>query len=440
MEKKERTAVNLETLVSFCKRRGFFYQSSDIYGGINGIYDKGPLGVLFQKKIIHAWIKHMERSSFQMVEIDGALIGHHMMWKASGHVDGFHDPLVDCKSCKVRYRSDEIDLEKSCPRCGNKDWSDVRQFNMMFSTNVGAASDSSAVGYLRPETAQVIFVQFKNIITTNRVKIPFGVMQVGKSFRNEITPRQFLFRMREFNQMEMEFFCKPAEAISHFEFWLDYRKQFYTRLGFDESCIRVRNHEKDELSHYSSATSDFEFLFPFGWKELEGIAYRTDYDLSQHMKHSGKDMSIHDEETKQSYIPHVVECSVGLERLTLALLSHGYCEEQIATDTRTVLRIKPFLAPYTAAILPLTRNEESYAKKLYNDLIYADLAVSYDESGSIGKRYRRNDEIGTPLCITIDEQSLTDNTVTIRDRDSMEQYRLSINNIKDLIVKTAQYF
>lgn len=432
MNKELQGTKKLDSLVSFCKRRGFFYPTADIYGGINGIYDKGPLGVLFQKKIINFWIHHMKQCDFDIVEFDGALIGNTEMWTASGHVEGFHDPLVDCKSCKVRYRTDEIDLQKNCPRCGNKDWSDVRQFNMMFSTSIGASSDSSARGYLRPETAQTIFVQFKNIISTNRVKIPFGVIQIGKSFRNEITPRQFLFRMREFNQMEMEFFCKPSDALNYFKYWIDYRNDFYTALGFDESCLKIRNHEKDELSHYSQATSDFEFLFPFGWKELEGVAYRTDFDLAQHSKHSGKDLSVHDEATKTSYIPHVVECSIGLERLTLALLSHAYTEESLENnDSRIVLKLKPFLAPYLATILPLTKQEENLANSLYKNLKKQLSAHDfiYDDSGSIGKRYRRNDEIGTPYCITVDQQSLIDNTVTIRNRDTMNQERVSIDSI-----------
>ena len=340
----------------------------------------------------------------------------------------FNDPLVDCLSCNTRYRTDEINLEKVCTRCGIKNWSDSRQFNMMFSTNIGAMQDSSSIAYLRPETAQNIFVQFKNIISTNRVKIPFGVMQIGKAFRNEITPRQFLFRLREFNQMEMEFFCHPNEAPSLFDYWVNNRYNFFLSLGIKKEHLKIAPHPKEDLSHYSSATSDIEYLYPFGWKEIEGIAYRTDFDLKNHSLHSKKELKISNE--KESYIPHIVETSIGIERLLLVILCDAYCNEKVNdTEERIVLKIHHKIAPYKIAFFPLTKSENELAKKLYLEFksIYSS---QFDDSGSIGKRYRRQDEIGTPFCITIDEQSITDQTVTIRERDTMLQERIAISDLK----------
>jgi glycyl-tRNA synthetase len=418
-----------EKVLSLCKRRGFFYQSADIYGGMNGFYDKGPLGTLLARNIEHCWIREMETSGYQMLLVDGSIIGSQQMWKASGHVDGFSDPLVDCKDCQMRFRADDIDLEKHCTHCGKKNWSDVRQFHMMFSTQIGAMEDSHAKGYLRPETAQTIFVQFKNIMTTNRVKIPFGVMQIGKAFRNEITPKQFLFRTREFSQMEMEFFCKPDEAFNFFTFWVNQRFAFFKKLGLTEDVIRVTPHKEEDLSHYSKATSDIEYLYPFGWKEIEGIAYRTDFDLRSHSLHSKKDLSLFDEEKKASYVPHVVETSVGVERLLLVLLCNAYHEELEETgDTRVVLRLPLQVVPYVAAVFPLTKHEVALAK-LIEKKLSALWRVQYDESGSIGKRYRRQDEIGTPFCITVDSESGIAETVTIRFRDSKKQERVKMNDL-----------
>lgn len=419
------TQVTLEKLSSLAKRRGFFYPTADIYGGLNGVFDKGHLGSLLEERIILLWKKHMKSSSYSILQFNGSILGPEIMWKASGHVDGFNDPLVDCKSCKSRFRDDEIDLNKNCPRCGNKEWSEIRQFNMMFSTQLGASSDTSTTNYLRPETAQTIFVQFKNIMSSFRVKIPFGVMQIGKSFRNEITPRQLLFRMREFSQMEMEFFCHPKDGSSFFEYWIKHRCSFYKSIGIKENSIKLRHHETFELSHYSKGTSDVEFYFPFGWKELEGIAYRTDFDLKEHTTFSKKDLMVFDEEKKESYFPHVVECSVGLERLFFAILSDAYSEEEVNGDSRIILKLDKSVAPIYLSILPLTKNEALLGREIYNKIKESiDREIIYDDSGSIGKRYRRYDEIGVPFCITIDSQSLLDNMVTIRDRDSMEQKRI----------------
>jgi glycyl-tRNA synthetase len=422
-----------EKIVSFCKRRGFFYPSCEIYGGLNGLYDRGPLACILEKNISNFWIKHMHLSEYDIVQFNGSILGHPEMWKASGHVEGFNDPLIDCKSCKIRYRTDEIDINKSCQRCGNKDWSESRQFNMMFSTTVGPVAESGSIAYLRPETAQSIFVQFKNILNTNRVKLPFGIMQVGKSFRNEITPRQFLFRLREFSQMEMEFFCKAEDADFFFNYWIERRKDFYKLIGFSEDQFKIRSHEKDELSHYSNATSDIEFLFPFGWKEIEGIAYRTDFDLKQHSKYSGKDLGVYDEEKKESCIPHVVECSVGVERLMFAVLCNAYKEEEVNEEIRTILKLKFEIAPIKVAVFPLTKNEDKLARDIYKKLVSEFSHCSFDDSGSIGKRYRRNDEIGTPFCVTVDSKSLEDNMITIRFRDSMKQERINISDLIEFI-------
>ncbi len=427
--------VTLEKVVALAKRRGFFYPSCEVYGGVNGLYDKGHLGVLLEQRVSDFWKRHMRTSDYDMISMDGALIGCEAMWKASGHVDGFHDPLIDCKACKVRYRADDIDLEKVCTRCGKKDWGEIRQFHMMFKTSLGAATDTSADAYLRPETAQNIFVQFKNIYTTSRVKIPFGVMQIGKAFRNEITPRQFLFRMREFSQMEMEFFCTPTSGFDFHEKWVQRRLAFYKELGWGDQHIRIHHHTPEERAHYAEATVDVEFNFPFGWRELEGIAYRTDFDLTQHMKHSGKDFSVFDDRLQQSYVPHVVECSVGVERLMLALLCAAYHEEDVAGEVRTVLKFPPFLAPLQVAILPLTKAEEECSRDVYRDILCAGLSCQHDNSGSIGKRYRRYDEIGVPFCITIDSNSRVNQTATIRMRDSMEQEVIALDQLRTRLLK-----
>jgi len=365
--------------------------------------------------------------------MDGALLGPQSMWKASGHVDNFHDPLIDCKACETRYRADEVNLEKACARCGKCNWGEIKEFHMMFSTQVGAQVESSSQAYLRPETAQNIFVQFKNIISTNRIKLPFGVMQMGKAFRNEITPRQFLFRMREFSQMEMEFFCDEAKAEELFSFWVDHRKKFYLMLGLNDTQFQVRYHEKSELAHYSKATADIEYHFPFGWKELEGVAYRTNYDLAQHSACSGKDLGLFNDELQQTKVPHVIECSVGIERLMFALFCAFYDEEVLDGEKRVVMRFPVHIAPIKAAVFPLTKHEEEMAQKLFYELCITGMEVEYDASGSIGKRYRRQDEIGTPYCITIDSESRTHNKVTIRHRDTMQQEYVAVDEVASFL-------
>jgi glycyl-tRNA synthetase len=425
--------VTLEKLVSLCKRRGFVYQSAEIYGGLNGVYDTGPLGTLLKQNIRAAWTQALTTLDLSIVFIEGSLLGHHAVWEASGHTQSFQDPLIDCLTCKHRYRADDIDSSKPCPHCGATTWTPVRQFNLMFQTQVGASTEKSSIAYLRPETAQSIFVNFKNVQTTSRLKIPFGIAQIGKAFRNEITPKQFLFRMREFEQMELEWFCKAEQAQKYFEFWSEQRKNFYTYIGINPEKIRLRAHTQEELSHYSSATADVEYQFPFGWKELEGIAYRGNFDLTQHSKHSGKDLSIFDEEVKQSYLPHVVECSVGTDRLFLTLLFDAYCEDIVEGETRIVLKLHPLLAPYKAAFMPLSKQQSEPMHELFNTLKHKGYSIAYDETGSIGKRYRRQDEIGTPLCFTYDFDSLHDACVTVRHRDTMKQERIAIGQIESYI-------
>lgn len=429
----------LDTLIAFCKRRGFIYQTADIYGGLNGVYDIGHLGVLFTENIKKSWLTALYAAHENIIRFDGAILGSEPMWKASGHLDGFHDPMVDCQECKHRFRADEFDLDKGCPHCGKKNWTDIRQFNMMFKTNVGASEENSSAGYLRPETAQSIFVQFKNIITTNRVKLPFGVAQIGKAFRNEITPKQFLFRVREFEQMELEWFCKKEDAPKWFEFWQEQRLAYYTKnLGLDPKFVRAREYPKEELAHYAQATTDIEYEFPFGWKELEGVADRGAFDLTQHSKHSGKEQAILDDETNQTLIPHVIESSVGVGRLFLTILFDAYKEEEIDGETRVVLKLKPKLAPVKAAFFPLSKKIAQPMLDIYKTIRAVGLEVNYDDSGSIGKRYRRQDEIGTPLCFTYDFDSEENGTVTVRFRDSMEQKRISVSEILPLINKTIE--
>jgi glycyl-tRNA synthetase len=418
-----------DKVVSLCKRRGFFYPAADIYGGLNGVWDKGPLGTILARLIEQYWINYMqENSEYPLLLVDGAILGSKEMWTASGHVGGFHDPLVDCLACNVRLRADDIDLEKPCQRCGNKKWSDVRTFNMMFSTQLGAMEGSDTLCYLRPETAQAIFVQFKNIMTTNRVKIPFGVMQIGKAFRNEITPKQFLFRSREFAQMEMEFFCHPDQAWYFFDYWVTRRFQFFKALGLTDAEVRITPHKKEDLSHYSQATSDIEYKYPFGWKEIEGVAYRTDFDLSSHINHSKKNLAIYDEKTNTSYIPHVVETSIGIERLLLVLLCHAYNEDKEGEDTRVYLSLPFAIAPVQIAIFPLSKQEIELAGTIML-LLKKKWRVAYDDNGSIGKRYRRQDEIGTLFCITVDQESVQNNTVTVRNRDTKQQIAIAIADL-----------
>lgn len=427
--------ASLESIISLCKRRGFVYQTAEIYGGINGIYDFGPLGSLILRNIRAAWLSNIEKPDHTIVVFEGALLGPEAVWKASGHLEHFHDPMIDCMNCKHRFRTDEIDIEKACPNCGKKQWTDTRQFNMMFQTNIGAAAQQAPPAYLRPETAQSIFINFKNIMSTNRLKIPFGVAQIGKAFRNEINPKHFLFRVREFEQMELEWFCKENTAQYYYDYWCKERLAWYTTIGINPQKIRLRSYAHDELAHYSLATSDIEYEFPFGWKELEGIAYRGDFDLKQHGTFSGKDLSVYDEETKTSYIPHVVEASVGVGRLFLTLLTDAYHEEMVEGEQRIVLKLSPLIAPFKAAVLPLTKQQLDPAHDLFLHLKKENFSVIFDESGSIGKRYRRQDEIGTPLCITYDFESTQDQSVTIRDRDSMKQERIKIDKVSSYISK-----
>lgn len=428
-----KTMVTLDNIVSLCKRRGFIYQTADIYGGLNGVYDTGPLGVLMKENIRTLWKQSLNRQNLDVLFLDGALLGPEDMWRASGHIDSFHDPLVECKACHVRFRADDIDLSKPCTRCGKKDWTDVREFHLMFKTQLGASVEQSSVAYLRPETAQSIFVNFKNVMSSNRVKIPFGIAQTGKAFRNEITPKQFLFRMREFEQMEMEWFCREEEARNFFDFWRSERLAFYSAIGITPSKVKLRDHTKDELSHYSSGTSDVEYEFPFGWKELEGIAYRGNYDLTQHSKHSGKDLSVFDEKTKTSFTPHVVECSVGVDRLFLTLLFDAYAEEEAGDEQRIVLKLHPAVAPIKAAFFPLVEKLAEPLEKVFVSFKKRGIPVQFDVSGSIGKRYRRQDEIGTPFCITYDFESENDGAVTIRHRDSMQQERIGLTKIDEYL-------
>lgn len=424
------STASLDKIVALCKRRGFVFQSAEIYGGLNGVYDFGPLGTLLKQNIRASWTQAMKKAPGDILFFEGALLGPHIMWEASGHVQNFSDPMIDCLTCKHRYRADDIDVTKACPHCGNKNWTEVRQFNLMFKTQLGAASDQSSIAYLRPETAQSIFVNFKNIYTTSRVKIPFGVAQIGKAFRNEITPKQFLFRMREFEQMEMEWFCKAENSVADFEQWCEQRKEFYASIGLNTNNIRLRQHGTDELSHYSTRTADVEYQFPFGWKELEGIAHRGTFDLTQHAKFSGKDLSVFEEETKTSYVPTVVECSVGTDRLFLTILFDAYAQDVVENEERILLKLHPKIAPIKAAFFPLSKQLNEPMHNLYKHVKETTgYSVQFDESGSIGKRYRRQDEIGTPLCFTYDFESAERQSVTVRNRDTTQQERINIEHV-----------
>ncbi len=429
----EEKKLDLDTIVSLCKRRGFIYQSAEIYGGLNGVYDFGPLGTAFKRNITQAWLEDITSFTETVLEIDGSILGHEEVWKASGHVANFSDPMVDCTACKRRFRSDEFDLSLGCPECGSKKLTDPRQFQLMFQTQIGAMSEGSSIAYLRPETAQSIFINFKNVINTCRVKPPFGIAQIGKAFRNEITPRQFLFRVREFEQMEMEFFCHPSQSNEFFKIWLDRRERFFLSLGLKKENLRMREHEKDELAHYARCCTDFEYNFPFGYKELEGLAHRTDFDLSAHGKASGKDLIYNDPISGQTYVPHVVESSVGVGRLLLALMFDSYREEEVEGEPRVVLGLKPSLAPVSAAIFPLVKKLSEPANKLFIELKNKGFKVQFDETGSIGKRYRRQDEIGTPVCFTVDFDSLEDLKATARNRDTLSQERISFDKVSDYL-------
>jgi glycyl-tRNA synthetase len=430
MALQDTNTVTLEKIVSLCKRRGFVYPSAEIYSGLNGVYDFGPLGYLMKQNIKKIWAAQFNQLSYDVVMMDGAILGHHETWTASGHVDNFSDPMVDCLSCKKRYRADEINLEKACAHCGNKSWTEARQFKLMFETKMGAMAEASSTAYLRPETAQSIFINFKNVLSTSRVKMPFGIAQIGKAFRNEITPKQFLFRMREFEQMELEFFCKPDESDNFFNFWREQRFAFYRSVGLDMNKMRLRDHATDELAHYSKQCTDVEYEFPFGWKELEGIAHRGSFDLQQHTDHSKKELGVFDDATRETYIPHVVESSVGVDRLFLTLLFDAYLEDVVEGETRTVLKLHPAIAPITAAVLPLVKKLDEPALAIVKQLKKHGFSVQYDEAGSIGKRYRRQDEIGTPVCFTVDFETAQDGKVTARNRDTLEQVRISIEELE----------
>jgi glycyl-tRNA synthetase len=448
----------MEKVVALAKARGFVYPGSEIYGGLANTWDYGPLGVELKNNVKKAWWQKFIKESPYNVGVDCAILMNPQAWVASGHVGGFNDPLMDCKSCKERFRADQLienymkdnglevedavdswsneEMKKYieekgiiCPSCGKEDFTDIRQFNLMFKTFQGVTEDAKNTVYLRPETAQGIFVNFKNVQRTSRKKIPFGIGQIGKSFRNEITPGNFTFRTREFEQMELEFFCEPGKDLEWFNYWREFCKNWILSLGIKEENMRIRDHSEEELSHYSNATSDIEFLFPFGWGELWGIADRTDFDLNRHQEHSGQDMTYFDDAKKAKYIPYCIEPSLGADRVTLAFLCEAYDEEELENgDVRKVLRFHPVLAPVQIAVLPLSKKLSEEAEKVYT-MLGKYYNVEYDDRGSIGKRYRRQDEIGTPYCLTFDFDSLEDNAVTIRNRDTMEQERVIIDEL-----------
>lgn len=459
-------AVTMEKLTALCKNRGFIFAGSEIYGGLANTWDYGPLGVELKNNVKKAWWKKFVQESPYNVGVDCAILMNSEVWKASGHLGGFSDPLMDCKGCKARHRADNLvedyiakkkkdikiagwtndqltdfitENKIACPVCGKSDFTSIRKFNLMFKTFQGVNEDTASTVYLRPETAQGIFVNYKNVLRTTRSKMPLGVAQIGKSFRNEITPGNFTFRTREFEQMELEFFCAPGTDLEWFDYWKEFCKNWLLSLGIKEENLRLRDHAKEELSHYSKATTDFEYNFAFGFGELWGIADRTDFDLKAHMQASGENMEYTDTVTGEKYIPYVVEPSLGADRVVLAFLTEAYDEEELENgDTRTVLRLSPALAPYKAAILPLQKKLSEDALEIYRTLSKY-FPVTYDETGSIGKRYRRQDEIGTPLCITIDFDTLENKTVTIRDRDTMSQIRLSVSELKDYIEKVIAF-
>ena len=457
---------SMEKIVSLCKNRGFIYPGSEIYGGLANTWDYGPLGSELKNNVKKAWKKKFIQECKYNVGLDAAIFMNPETWVATGHVGGFSDPLIDCKECKTRHRADKLieewatqngqdlvadgwsdeemikfmdDHNINCPNCGKHNFTGIRKFNLMFKTFQGVTEDSTSQIYLRPETAQGIFVNFKNVMRTTRRKLPTGIAQIGKAFRNEITPGNFTFRTREFEQMELEFFCKPGSDEEWFKYWEEFCKNWLLSLGMDENNIRLRQHSKEELVFYSKGTTDIEFKFPFGWGELWGIADRTNYDLSRHMEHSKQDLSYLDPETNEKYIPYVIEPSLGCDRATLAFLCNSYEEEEIAEgDTRTVLHLHPALAPYKVAVLPLSKKLSEKATEVYEKLA-KDFMCDYDEAGSIGKRYRREDEIGTPYCVTIDFDTLEDNQVTIRDRDTMEQVRVSIDELNDWVKNKIEF-
>jgi len=475
MENKDKT---MEKLVALCKNRGFIFASSEIYGGLANTWDYGPLGVEFKNNVKRAWWKKFVQENPYNVGLDAAILMNPQAWVASGHVTNFNDPLIDCRGCKMRHRADKLieewcaqnqvsgvsveamsnddmvafiqEKKIPCPGCGKSDFTGIRKFNLMFKTHQGVTEETATEVYLRPETAQGIFVNFRNVLRTTRKKIPFGICQIGKSFRNEITPGNFTFRTREFEQMELEFFCEPGTDLEWFQYWREFCHRWLLDLGMKDENLRLRDHTKEELSFYSKATTDFEYLFPFGWGELWGVADRTDYDLSQHQKISGQDMDYFDQDKNEHYIPYVVEPSLGADRVALAFLCDAYDEEVIgcdkngAEDVRTVLRLHPALAPVKAAVLPLSKKLSEPALEIHRELC-RHFVCEYDDAGSIGKRYRRQDEIGTPYCVTLDFKTVGDETtpadrcVTVRERDSMEQVRIPIAEVRDYILNKIAY-
>ena len=459
----------MDKIVALCKGRGFVYPGSEIYGGLSNTWDYGPLGMQLKNNIKSAWLKKFVQQNKYNVGLDSAILMNPQTWVASGHLGGFSDPLMDCKECKTRHRADNLiedfdgtnvagwtneqlvdyinEKQISCPNCGKHNFSDIRQFNLMFKTFQGVTEDTKSELYLRPETAQGIFVNFANIQRTTRRKVPFGVAQIGKSFRNEITPKNFIFRVREFEQMELEFFCKPGTDLEWFEYWRAFCRDWLYSLNIKEENLRLRDHSQEELCFYSKATTDFEYLFPFGWGELWGVADRTDYDLTQHINTSGKSLEYFDPTTNEKYIPYVIEPSLGVERLFLALITEAYDEEVVdeaKNDVRVVLRLHPALAPFKAAVLPLSKKLTPAAEEIYAELA-KDFMVDFDDTGSIGKRYRREDEIGTPFCITVDFQTVgddktpADHCVTVRDRDTMEQVRIPIDQLRSYIAEKIAF-
>ena len=458
--------LTMDKIVSLCKNRGYVYPGSEIYGGLANTWDYGPLGVELKNNIKKAWMKKFVQESKYNVGLDAAILMNPEVWVASGRVGGFSDPLIDCKECKTRHRADKLIEEWAheqgndmiadgmsdeqminfikehhiaCPNCGKENFTDIRKFNLMFKTFQGVTEDSKSEIYLRPETAQGIFVNFKNVLRTTRRKLPMGIGQIGKAFRNEITPGNFTFRTREFEQMELEFFCKPGTDLEWFKYWKDYCENWLLSLGMKKENIRLRDHSKEELVFYSKATTDIEYAFPFGWGELWGVADRTDYDLKKHQEHSKEDMAYLDPETNEKYVPYCIEPSLGCDRVALAFLCNAYDEEEIAEgDVRTVLHLHPALAPYKVAVLPLSKKLSEKAEEVYSKLS-KKFMCDYDEAGSIGKRYRREDEIGTPYCVTIDFDTLEDNCVTIRDRDTMEQVRVKIDELENWLEEKIEF-
>jgi glycyl-tRNA synthetase len=429
----KKTETVLDKLVSLCKRRGYIYQSSEIYGGLASIYDYGPLGAELKKNIKNFWWKWMVQLHEEIVGLDSSILMAPKIWQASGHVESFTDPLVDCKKCKQRFREDLLEDSTTCPNCGGE-LTDPRQFNLMFKTFMGPVEDSAHVVYLRPETAQGIYVNYINVLNSSRLKIPFGIAQIGKAFRNEITTENFIFRTREFEQMEMQFFVKPGTDSDWFESWKQNRMDYYKKLGVRGDKVRFHQHGEDELAHYAKEAFDIEYEFPFGWKELEGIHNRTDFDLKRHQEYSGRDLSYFDDVSRERYIPYIVETSAGVDRTLLTVLVDAYEEQELEKDTRTVLHLSPSIAPIKAGIFPLVKKEgmPDVAKKIYNDL-RPYYNVFYDEGGAVGRRYRRQDEVGTPFCITVDTETLENETVTIRDRDSMQQERVKIDQLQTFL-------